>query len=97
MDSINISSVISSRDGRPFVQLKWSGDGCQLTPDEARQHAYRILDAANAAETDSIMVRFLQERVGIDFKSIVPILRDFREFRERKYEAADGQNRSGGI
>ena len=94
--TIDISSVISSRDFRPFVQLKWGKEGCQMTPDEARAHAYSILDAANAAETDAILVGFLREKVGLkEGTDIAAILNDFREIREKgKYLASDGMNRT---
>jgi len=94
-DSIGINSVVSNRDYRPFVQLSWGSEGCQMTPDEARAHAYAILDAANAAETDAIMVAFLREKVGLkEGVDIGVILKDFREFRERKYIAKDGPHRT---
>jgi hypothetical protein len=79
----------------PLVQLKWGTERCQMTPDEARAHAYAILDAANAAETDAIMVAFLKERVGLkEGVDIGAILNDFRQFRERKYTAKDGSHRT---
>ena len=95
-DTIGISSVVSSRDYRPFVQLKWGSEGCQMTPEEARAHAYAILDAANAAETDAIMVGFLREKVGLkEGMDIGRILMDFRELREKaKYSVRDGMNRT---
>jgi hypothetical protein len=97
-DVISVNSCVSSRDGRPFVQMRWGAEGCQMTPDEARAHAYGILDAANAAETDAIMLAFLKDKVGFDIgENMALILRDFRDFRERKHKAKEGQNRSGGI
>lgn len=82
--TINISSVVSNRDYRPFVQLKWGDQRCQMTPEEARQHAYSILDAANASETDAILVLFLRDKVGLkDGVNIAAILNDFREMREK--------------
>jgi hypothetical protein len=95
-DIISVSSVVSQRDYRPFVQFRWGEQGCQLTPSEARQHAYGILDAANAAESDAMMVLFLQEKVGLEGVSIAAILQDFRGFREKlnRLKASDGQNRT---
>ncbi len=95
-DTIHINSVVSARDYRPFVQLKWGKEGCQMTPDEARAHAYAILDAANAAETDAIMVGFLREKVGLkEGADIGVILKDFRDLREKgKYTVRDGMNRT---
>jgi len=83
-DTINISSVVSSRDYRPFVQLKWGQEGCQMTPAEAREHAYGILAAANAADMDAILVLFLKEKVGLkEGADIGAILNDFRLFRDK--------------
>lgn len=67
-----------------------------MTPDEARAHAYGILDAANAAETDAIMVGFLRDKVGLqDGVNIAAILNDFREIREKaKYTVRDGQSKA---
>lgn len=91
---INISSVVSSVDYRPFVQLRWGKEGCQMTPDEARQHAYSILAVANAAETDSIMANFLLEKVGLEGVNMGAVLKDFRELRERRHAAKDGMHRT---
>lgn len=95
-DTIWIDSVVSARDYRPFVQLKWGVEGCQMTPDEARAHAYAILNAANAAETDAMMVGFLRDKVGLkEGVDIAVILKDFRELRDKtKYVIRDGQNRT---
>lgn len=67
-----------------------------MTPDEARAHAYGILDAANAAETDAVMVGFLRDKVGLkDGINIAQILNDFREIREKaKFTVRDGQSRA---
>lgn len=83
-ETINITSVVSARNNMPFVQMKWGDMGCQMTPDEAREHAYGILDAANAAETDSIMLRFLADKIGVETQDAADVLREFRTFREQK-------------
>jgi len=65
--------------------------------DEARQHAYALLDAANAAESDSMMVMFLNETVGLkEGCNIGPILQEFRKFREKldNLKVSDGTNRT---
>lgn len=98
---ININSIVSSRDYRPFVQLNWGSGGCQMTPDEAREHAYKILAAAEAAESDAFLVDFLREKVGLSTAvDVSMILQHFREFRENKLPinwaklAKEGQNRT---
>jgi hypothetical protein len=52
------------------------------------------VEAANAAETDSVLINFLKERVGLATEEAFPIFKDFREIRERATKARDGQNRT---
>lgn len=83
-ETIEITSGVSAKHFKPFVQLWWGKQGCQMTPNEAREHAYGILAAAEAAESDAILVAFLREKVGIkEGVDVSLILRDFRTFRER--------------
>lgn len=93
-DVIHLNSVVSSKSGLPFIQIKWGENGCQMTPEEAREHAYAILDCANAAETDSIMLRYLMEKVGLDMSNAAVIMQDFRRLRENKNPITnDGSHR----
>ena len=97
MSTINVTSVIAASDHRPFVQMMWGNEKAQFTPEEARLHAYGILEAADAAESDAIMVGFLEDKLGknLDNQSLSVLLNDFRELRQRtKYTISDGMNRS---
>ena len=93
-DLIDVTSLIASRDLRPFVSIRWGQMACQLTPEEARQHAYGILEAAEAAESDSIMIRFLQEKVGLEKADLSQILQEFRIFRGQKFTVKEGMSRT---
>ncbi len=92
-DTINISSIVSAKTQLPYVQLKWGKEGCQMSPEEARAHAYAILDAANAAETDAIMVRFMSDRVGLEAEQYGQVLQDFRLYREKNKGVKEGHHR----
>lgn len=81
-NTISIASIVSSKDRKPYVQIQWSELKAQLSPTEARQHAYNILECANAAEMDAILVRFLSDKVGLDDVNVATILSEFRSYRE---------------
>ena len=68
--------------GEPFVQLVLDGKViAQQTPQEARDHARAITEAAEASEQDAFMLTFMRERVRLDDESTWIFLRDFREWR----------------
>lgn len=77
---IAVQSVVSAATGRPLVQIKWGDQVGQITPDEARQHALILLDAANAAETDAALLRFTRLMGGND-QDAARLLAHFRASR----------------
>lgn len=77
---IEVQSIVSAADGKPYVQLKWGDQVGQLTPDEARQHALALLDAANAAETDAGLLRFIRQQGGTE-RQAAALLAHFRTYR----------------
>lgn len=88
--TIGIFSIVSAKTKEGLVQLKWGENGCQMTPEEARQHAYGILDAANAAESDSIMYKFLVDIVKLPPENAFLLFKEFRQMREKHAPVADG-------
>ena len=73
--------MVGMRSREPFVIFRW-GDECgQLTPREARQHARRVLEAAEAADSDAFLLAFLRDQVGADLQHQVAVLGEFRRWR----------------
>jgi hypothetical protein len=87
MKTIHVESMVASRDGMPFVVLKWGDERGQLTPDEAREHAHLILEAADAAESDAFIFKFVTEKIQIP-EQAAQILLEFRKFRDQLKEKA---------
>jgi hypothetical protein len=58
-----------------------------MSPEEARSVAADILQAATAAETDEVLMRWLAERLGLDDQQGIQVLRDLRKMREERPEA----------
>lgn len=83
---IRIESMVASRDQQPYVVVKWGEEAGQLTPSEARAHALKVLEAAEAAETDAFLVSFLLHRLEVDLGRALHILQDFRGYRAVRAE-----------
>lgn len=79
------AGIVAGADHAPVVQFHLKGIRFQLLPGEARDLAYAILRAAETAESDSFLVHFLEEKIGVKDPNIVRVmLNDFREFREAR-------------
>jgi len=81
---IHIESGIAGaleRRGQPFVHLTWGEMKAQLTPAEARAHALHILECAEAAESDALLWRWLDETTGVTDEQKAAVLIRFRELR----------------
>jgi hypothetical protein len=88
--SLDMFSIISAKDGNPLVQFKFDDDHkFQLSPDEAREHATKIIEVAFAAESDAFLVHFLVMKTGLEIEKAIVILKDFRDWREGKNSKTD--------
>lgn len=65
-EEILIESMVSARNGAPLVSLKWGKESGALTPQEARQHAFSILEAAAAAEMDAVVFKWAQQTLSME-------------------------------
>ena len=71
-----------NKHGEPFVQLLLGERVIgQMSPQEARDHARAITEAAEASEQDAFMISFMQEKVGLDLNRAMQVLMDFRAWR----------------
>jgi hypothetical protein len=81
---LEFTSGVSAETGQGFVKLTWGEQHGQLTPAEARRHAFGILEAADAADSDSFLWRFLQQTVGLDDQRAARVLVEFRAYRDQQ-------------
>ena len=87
--SIEMSSGISHRTGKGFVSLAWGHEQGQWSVDEARQHAMRLLESAEAAQYDSIFVQWLLAAGLTDrIEKAAELLIMLRAYREQQDAAA---------
>jgi hypothetical protein len=74
-----------NKHGEPFVQLLMDDSViCQLSPEEARDHAKNVLEATEASEQDAFMLSFMQQKVGLDVGKAMQVIVDFRKWREER-------------
>ena len=82
-------SMFGAETRKGLVELTYENDEGPnfigiCTPDEARAFAYSIIEAAEAAETDQLIMEWLRERIGVkDDEAAVAVLKDFRDRREQ--------------
>ena len=81
---VNVTSMYGKSGRQPLVTLGW-GDLMprQMSPDEAREIARMLLEAAEAADQDGFIVEFAQRGLGQTEETAVCMLAAFREWREQ--------------
>ena len=83
------SSGYGANTRQPFVTIHWKDVVVQCSPDEARQFASAIIQAAEAAEQDGFMVEFTKESVGFDDAAAAAFLDQYRQWREKRCKSTD--------
>jgi hypothetical protein len=87
-EGVHVSSGFGALTQRPFVNITAEG---QFRPEQARQLALEILDAATVAESDGMMLRFVREKLEREDlgEQMMHTMREFREeFRAQDMAAA---------
>jgi hypothetical protein len=79
-------SIYGVKNQKGLVAVKWCGQKLQITPAEARAMAANLLQAAEAAETDEMIVRWLRDVLHIEEERMGYVLRDFRILRDQLRE-----------
>lgn len=74
---------IVSIQGKPYVQLAIDISPTQLTPGKAREVALMLLEAADAAESDAVLMQFAREMIGLDDIRAAQLLDQLRKSREQ--------------
>lgn len=78
---IHISSMFGYNTGQPAVSLVVHGVETQMSPARAREVAFMLLQAAEAAVGDAYLFSFANERVGVDVQSAANLIEEFRQWR----------------
>lgn len=81
---IMVESMVMSKTKEPCVRLSWGEESGDLTPNEARDHALNVLQAADAADSDSFLFHFFTNTIGAPEEQAYAMLKEFRTWREKQ-------------
>jgi hypothetical protein len=96
-----VESLYGARTDAPLVKLMVGTHETLMPPEKARQIAQWLIEAAEAAYSDAFLVRFCEQQIGASRAQAVPLIREFRTFRElqrragREVEEADQEGMNG--
>ena len=84
---VAVSCMVGLETREPLISLQVTDDSgtarLQMSPEEAREVAGNILEAAESAETDAFIVDWLKTTVKVDDdRKIATMLKAFRDFRD---------------
>jgi hypothetical protein len=84
--TFGVVGIVSSQDSRPLVNIFIHGEGAvlytQVSITKAYEIAQAIIEAAESAITDTFILKFAQDFLGLEddrSASILGLLRDFRK------------------
>lgn len=82
--TIWMEAIISGRTKEGLVNLRWGNMTAQLSIEAARQHAFDVLNTAEAAQSDAFLYHLFVEKLHANEAGFYSIIQDFRAYRERK-------------
>jgi hypothetical protein len=93
-EDLGVETGVSATTWEPFITVTWKETKVQLTPEQSRQHAQYLLEAAATAETDAFLIAWMRERFAVDRPEVVAgILQDFRDWRTAREEVLSAESR----
>lgn len=58
--------AIVNADGVPKINIRWDQMGTQVSPAEARNHAWSLMRVAEWAESDALVFTTVQQKMGVE-------------------------------
>ena len=85
MKDLSIRNMFGHNTQQPFVLLRLGEEMAQISPTKAREIGHWLFEAAEAAEQDAVLVRFLKQQ-GLDERMCAVALTELRATRESQPE-----------
>jgi galactose-1-phosphate uridylyltransferase len=82
LDRITVSSSYGHRTQKGYVEFTMNEQRTQMEPKKAREVGLMLLESAEAAIGDEIVVKLLKDKVGLDTERAGMVLIDLREIRQ---------------
>lgn len=86
---VNVTSGFGAQKRVPYVQLQIGEFSIQLEPESAKNIAFMLLEAAEAANTDAMIMRVVGQE---DESTAIWLLRLFRQYRVESRQEIDHAN-----
>lgn len=86
---IEMGTIISAKTGRARIEFQVGTELVQLDVDKAREIARGFTETIEAAISDELIMRFLQEKVNLPADKAAALLVDFRELRQGSKKAVN--------
>lgn len=85
-----------NQKGEPFVQLiRGHHVIAQMSPEQARDHARAMTEAAEASEQDAFIFDWVKHKVGAGPDQAAGLLQDFRQYRRERTGKSSGARDAG--
>lgn len=81
-----ITSGYGYNNKEPFVQMQCPDPVVQMSPENARDLALNLLQAAEAANSDAFLLEFMTRAVEVSEAEAGVWLIEFRKWREQKQD-----------
>lgn len=86
-ETIRVTTLYGLNSEQPLVEIAMpKGEIVQMTPEQARDHAQAVFEAAEASETDGFLVEYFRSKRASD-AVIAGIVADFRLHRDARRAA----------
>lgn len=84
MGQVSIASTFGYATQKPYVELALDSSPAQFSPAKAREIALWLLEAADASESDAVLMAFARDTIGLDERKAAQLLDQFRQMREQQ-------------
>jgi hypothetical protein len=86
----SVSSIYGYASKKPYVNVEVSVSPMQMSPGKAREVALMLLEAADAAESDAVMIGYARDVLGLGEAESAKLLNQLRQYRDKQRGSAVG-------
>ena len=87
-----VESLFGFHTRQPLVQMRLGVERVQMSPQEAREIAASLLEAAECAQTDAFLFEFMGVRIGSTVEAAAGVLKEFRAWRDKRAAAQEAES-----
>lgn len=78
-----ISAIFGFNTQKPLVVLEWDDIKIQMEVDTALHHAICLLEASEAAQSDSFLYQFVTSNFKVEYEEVAVLMKNFALHRQR--------------